>query len=281
MRPEARPTAVRLIAPALAALALASCDAPSAQAGAARTRAAVSALRPDETPGPRLPGRFRVAYVPVSDPTYAAWQTEFREGRFLEDVAEWLNEWIALPQDVKLAFESCGEPNAFYRPEDRTVALCYEMVDDLDAALDPEASDAGVQAVSDALLFTALHEVGHALVDVLSIPVTGREEDAVDQLAAVMLVDGTAEGSAAAVNGISGLAGGDEDLDELSFAGEHALGMQRVYNVLCLVYGQDPGAHEAWVDDGTLPQERADRCTEEYERVADSWERLLEPYLRR
>jgi hypothetical protein len=271
-----------ILAPLLATVAVAACDAPSARAGhlppaeAGRVPAAV----PSE---PRLTGRFLVEYVPVEDPTYARWQMEFREGRFLEDVADWLNQWIALPHDVRLGFEACGEPNAFYRPEDRTVALCYEMVDDLEAALAGEPGDpsAGVQAVSDALLFTALHEVGHALVDVLAIPVIGREEDAVDQLAAVMLVDGSEEGSAAAVNGISGLAGGEEELDEVTFASEHALGMQRIYNVLCLVYGQDPDGHVHWVDDGVLPQERAAHCPAEYEQVAHSWDRVLEPFLRR
>jgi hypothetical protein len=276
MRSVLRPTL------AFAALLMASCDAPAAEAGPrAAPAGAVSALRPAAAT-PRLSGRFVVAYTPVRDTVYARWQEEFRRGRFLEDVAGWLNGWIALPRDVRIGFEACGEPNAFYRPEDRTVALCYEMVDDLESAMtSPDGDDAEAdQAVSDALLFTALHEVGHALVDVLEIPVIGREEDAVDQLAAVMLVDGTEEGSAAAVNGISGLAGGEEELDDSAFAGEHALGAQRFYNVLCLVYGQDPEAHQDWVDEGVLPGERAERCPEEYAQVSGGWDRLLEPYLR-
>lgn len=269
-------------AAASALLALAACDAPAAQAGAPLPHVAQALRAVTEEPvAAPLPGRFRAAYGPVQDSTYARWQEEFREGRFLEDVADWLNDWIALPHDVRLSFEVCGEPNAFYRPEDRTVALCYEMVDDLEAGLD--AADPGEddwQAVSDALLFTTLHEVGHAIVHLLEIPVTGREEDAVDQLAAVMLVDGSPEGSAAAVNGISGLAGGEEEVDEGAYADEHAIGAQRVYNVLCLVYGQDPVAHQGWLDEGVLPEERAERCPGEYARVAHSWDRLLEPYLR-
>ena len=134
--------------------------------------------------------------------------------------------------------------------------------------------------MSDALLFTALHEVGHALVDVLDIPIAGREEDAVDQLAAVMLVDGSDEGSEAAVNGASGLATDEEELDELTFADDHALGSQRFFNVLCLVYGEDPQAYSGWVSDGTLPGERAEGCEAEYEHVSRSWDRLLEPYLK-
>jgi Zn-dependent peptidase ImmA (M78 family) len=33
-----------------------------------------------------------------------------------------------------------------------------------------------------------LHELGHALLDVLQIPILGREEDASDQLATYMLL---------------------------------------------------------------------------------------------
>ncbi|HEX8360075.1 MAG TPA: DUF4344 domain-containing metallopeptidase [Longimicrobium sp.] len=262
-----------------AALVLASCDLPAAQVPAVpvnplRAEPAAPAAKPAMT------GKFRVAYRAVDDSTYARWQNDFRDARFLEDVAEWLNGWIALPHDVTIGFDRCGEPNAYYHPETRTVSLCYELVADLDDALAADGDEEGAQAVSDALLFTTLHEVGHALVDVLDIPIAGREEDAVDQLAAVMLVDGSDEGSEAAVNGAAGLATDDEELDTLAFADEHALGSQRFYNVLCLVYGQHPQGYAGWVTDGTLPGERAAGCVEEYAHVSRSWDRLLEPYLK-
>ena len=187
-------------------LALGACDLPAAQPPA--TSIAINPLRAEPT-APAMTGQFRVVYRAVDDSTYAQWQNDFREARFLEDVTEWLNGWIALPRDVSIGFEKCGEPNAYYHPESRSVSLCYELVEDLDDALGGEGGDEGAQAVSDALLFTTLHEVGHALVDVLDIPIAGREEDAVDQLAAVMLVDGSDEGSEAAVNGASGLATDD------------------------------------------------------------------------
>jgi hypothetical protein len=259
-----------------AALALASCDLPAAQVPVSPLRAEPAA----RAAKPAMAGKFRVAYRAVDDSTYARWQNDFREARFLEDVVEWLNGWIALPHDVTIGFDRCGEPNAYYHPETRSVSLCYELVQELDDALSAGGDEEGAQAVSDALLFTTLHEVGHALVDVLDIPIAGREEDAVDQLAAVMLVDGSEAGSEAAVNGAAGLAAGDDDLDEQDFADVHALGSQRFYNVLCMVYGQDPEGYAQWVSDGTLPAERAEGCAEEYAHVSRSWDRLLEPYLK-
>jgi hypothetical protein len=254
---------------------LASCDVSGARAGTPERAPA-----PGFRAGPRAvapsPG-FRVAYGPVRDSALAAWQADFRQERFLEDVADWMNGWIRVPADVTLTFAECGESNSFYRPRDRTVIVCLELVDELDQMFEHDHDRD--QAVDDALLFTTLHEVGHALVSVLDLPVTGREEDAVDQLAALILVDGSDDGDEAAINGVRGLPD-DEQLDDLAFADEHALNGQRFYNVLCLVYGQNPDAYPEWARDGTLPPERAERCPEEYDQTHAAWQKLLRPYLK-
>jgi len=260
----------------LACALLAACDVSGARAGTAE-RTLPPRYRTAPRPAAPAPPGFRVAYGAVRDSTYAGWQADFRNARFLEDIADWMNGWIRLPTDVTLTFAECGESNSFYRPEDRTVVVCFELVDELDAMFEQDHDRD--QAVDDALLFTTLHEVGHALVSVLELPVTGREEDAVDQLAALILVDGSEEGDEAAVNGVRGLPD-DEQLDDLAFADEHALNGQRFYNVLCLVYGQNPAAHPEWTRDGTLPGERAERCPEEYDQTRAAWQRLLLPYLK-
>ncbi|HEX8696252.1 MAG TPA: DUF4344 domain-containing metallopeptidase [Longimicrobium sp.] len=265
--------------PLLAAGLLASCGehAEGADARPPARRVAPPAAPPAPAPA-GLTGRFVVAYDRVREPVYAKWEEEFRRARFLEGIASWLNDWIALPRNVTLRFSECQEPNAFYDEETDSVVLCYELVEDLDRVFaDEEDID---QAVDDALVFTTLHEVGHALVHVLELPVTGREEDAVDQLAALVLIDGTEEGEAAAVNGVRGLPDDGEEVDELVFADEHALSLQRFYNVVCLIYGQNPQFYAGWVGDGTLPQERAERCPAEYDRAVRAWDALLGPYLR-
>jgi hypothetical protein len=260
----------------LATAAVVACDASGAHAGTAERTLPPRLRTAPRRAAPAPPG-FRVAYGPVRDSIYAGWQTDFRRARFLEYVADWMNGWIRLPTDVTLTFGECGESNSFYRPEDRTVVVCFELVDELDAMFEHDRDRD--QAVDDALLFTTLHEVGHALVSVLELPITGREEDAVDQLAALILVDGSDEGDVAAINGVRGLPD-DELLDDLAFADEHALNGQRFFNVLCLVYGQNPEAHPEWTRDGTLPEERAERCPEEYGQTRAAWQQLLRPYLR-
>lgn len=263
----------------LGCVLLSSCEVRTMAGGNAQRTPASEYRAPAPPAGPRVAGRgqFRVAYRPVQDSVFAQWQSDFRQAGFLEDIAGWMNDWVAVPRDVTLTFAQCGESNAFYHPEDGTVTVCFELVDELDQlfAHDPDRE----QSVDDALLFTTLHEVGHALVNVLDLPVTGREEDAVDQLAALILVDGADDGDEAAINGVRGLPD-DGQMDELAFSDEHALNGQRFYNVLCLVYGQDPDAWDGWVHDGTLPPERADRCPAEYDQTRAAWQKLLGPYLK-
>jgi hypothetical protein len=271
----------RRLAPLAAVLGcglLAQCDVSGLRVGAAQ-RGTVQHLRDARAPvrRPAPAGQFRVVYAPVKDSTFAEWQDDFRQARFLEDIAQWMNGYVRVPRDVTLTFAECGESNAFYEPKDRTVTVCFELVDELDQMFEKDKDRD--QAVNDALLFTTLHEVGHALVNVLDLPITGREEDAVDQLAALILVDGSDDGDVAAINGVRGLPD-DDQLDDLAFADEHALSEQRFYNVLCLVYGQDPQAYPDWTKDGTLPAERAERCPEEYEQTRASWQKLLSPYLK-
>ncbi|HEX8338289.1 MAG TPA: DUF4344 domain-containing metallopeptidase, partial [Pyrinomonadaceae bacterium] len=123
------------------------------------------------------------------------------------------------------------------------------------------------------------HELGHALVDAYGLPITGREEDAVDQLSVLLLADGTQEGEKMVLDAaVSFSKQGGGELDELAFADEHSLDRQRYYNIICLLYGQDEEKFASLVRDGTLPAARAERCSEEFARVDKAWDSLLAPY---
>ncbi len=123
-----------------------------------------------------------------------------------------------------------------------------------------------------------MHEVGHALVDVLDLPITGREEDVADQLAVYVLVRGGDKGAQAAVAGVSALQPSSNSFDDTQLADEHSLGPVRLYNVMCWIYGSDPVKYSQLVDEGSLPQDRAVRCAGEWDRMAKAWQRLLAAY---
>ncbi|HYR27642.1 MAG TPA: DUF4344 domain-containing metallopeptidase, partial [Thermoanaerobaculia bacterium] len=132
------------------------------------------------------PGQLKLAYRNLNKPERKEIADVFREVRLFEDVVDELNRGLVLPHDIDVRVQECGEVNAFYDPNNKRMTLCYELFDHLmgsfasDEELDEE--EAGSKAVA-ALVFMFYHELGHALIDVYNLPVTGREEDAVDQLA--------------------------------------------------------------------------------------------------
>lgn len=228
-------------------------------------------------------GRFKVEYPKTSNPDYERWRKELQEGQVLEKLAADLNSTFNLPVDITLSFTECKEANAFYDPERKRIELCYELIDQFYDDFSKETTSPEVleEQVVNATIFVFYHELGHAFVDVFQIPITGKEEDAVDQLATYIMLDGTPEGAQAVIDAAVSFYSENEDESELPFWDEHSLGKQRFYNIICWTYGHNEQAHNDLVKQGVLPQERAERCSGEYEQLANSWSKLLAPHLKK
>lgn len=225
-------------------------------------------------------GDFRVGFPPMEKGKKPMPADDAKE---LRDVADALNSTIALPRDVYLNTDNCGEANAFYDSEGPQIKLCYELIDQYEQEFktiskDPKEID---DMVKDTLAQTLFHELGHCLIDQWELPATGREEDAVDQLATVLLLDGSPEGVDSAVNAALefDIAASNEQKGDMVFWDEHSFSKTRFYDMLCLVYGNDPKKNAGMVGENGLPKERAVRCTEEYKRADRSWMKLLAPYV--
>jgi len=232
-------------------------------------------------------GHLRFSYAKVKNPEYRELQKVFHDERFFEEVVDDLDKTLVLPRNLDVKLQECDEVNAFYDPEDGAVHLCYEMVGHFLEIFTPEKStdeqdeEAAGKAIA-AMVFVFYHELGHALIDIYDLPVTGREEDAVDQLATVMLLETwDGEDSELAMTAStkwfdSSAAEREEDPD---MADEHALDEQRYYNLLCWTYGSDPDYFADQIEDWQLPEARAERCEEEYQRMSRSWDTLLGPHM--
>jgi hypothetical protein len=229
-------------------------------------------------------GHLRLTYSGTSDEVFSQYEQSFREERLFEDMVEELDRSLVLPRDIGVRVGECGDANAFYDPDTQTIELCYELLgyfvdifsQQLDAQTDEEWEEVGVKSVA-ALIFVFYHELGHALIDVLNLPITGREEDAVDQLATVMLLE-TWEGedSELAILSSAEWFGIDAGMaEELDMADEHSLDEQRYYNLVCWIYGSDTEYFEDVAYEWELPDERAAQCEGEYTRMSASWDALL------
>ncbi len=127
------------------------------------------------------------------------------------------------------------------------------------------------------------HEIGHALIHQLRLPLTGLEEDSADGFATFFTVNDKERGPNAALGAailFDQLARkqGTVTLEDLS--SDHAVVQQRVYNFLCSVVGSDPQRLESsLVTDGYVPQSRALLCRKEWTQLNYGWWTILEPHL--
>lgn len=251
-----------------------------------------------------------------------------KEEQYLDMILKHMEEEVWLPYDIPITFKDCEEANAMRMPESKEVIFCHDLIQeyaqDYDV-MDLEASTifsgaTKTEILAGTTLFILAHELAHGFVDLFNIPITGREEDAVDQFATLLLANADEEGDLRedrlgrfALYGayfFKQIATDPKHMDRTSFADEHALGQQRYYDVMCLVYGSDPDFYEPIFTNGAvrvieeigeenltpemqeelqkklgeadqeniLPFERAARCSDEYLKYSNSREYLLENF---
>ncbi|MCK4713431.1 MAG: hypothetical protein KAT26_11190 [Marinosulfonomonas sp.] len=127
------------------------------------------------------------------------------------------------------------------------------------------------------LISTFYHELAHALIDILELPVLGQEEDAADVFSVLMVDRLFGEDETLAIN--AGAARGFE-VDaieargkgrEWDWADEHGPDMQRYYNIVCLTYGSAPKRRADFATQMKLPEDRAKICEGEFALASKSW----------
>ena len=222
------------------------------------------AARPEPASRPVVPP-VKVAYHEPKNPSHDAILADLRDRRFLEGVAEVLAV-VQFPRPLTISLAGCdGTANAWYDPGEETVTLCYEYLAEIrhKAAAAGQDGSAARDAADGAAVFVLLHESGHAVFDLLQVPLLGSEEDAADVFATVILLrlgrDVAFQLLQGAVRNYAMEARARKP-EEGDFADEHGLDAQRYYNVLCLAYGSDPNYFAKAVEGSRPPAEIARRA---------------------
>jgi hypothetical protein len=146
--------------------------------------------------------------------------------------------------------------------------------------------EAAVQFVMGNVRHTMLHEIGHLLVDQLDLPVLGREEDAVDTMATVMMLEtGTRSDVDALQDTVDGWLYSETTRPtrgyvNADFYGAHSLDIQRSYAIACLMVGSDYDNHTQYATRISLPIDRQNSCAEDYRIAEQGWNTVLDPHLR-
>src|SRR5262245_19727315 len=190
--------------------------------------------------------QVRIEYVPPTNPVHLPIYEQMKEARVLEYVQEMLGA-IRLPRPLPLKLRGCdGEVNAWYDGDELTV--CYEYVAEIlknvptrELPLGISKSDTMIGPLFDVFM----HEAGHAVFDMLRVPLMGREEDAADQFSAYMMLHYDKARARELILGTAYQYSVDMRQPQVTlalkkFADEHGFPAQRFYNVLCIAYGFDP-----------------------------------------
>lgn len=173
----------------------------------------------------------------------------------------------------------------FYNPEDNSITLPYEfpaVVFSVIIQSNPEEKPKEWGEAAGAVnSFILAHEFAHALIHNFELPVLGREEDAADGIATVVLLKAE-EGGLYAIDAAEfweAFSGRQDPPDLAEYADNHSFDRQRADNILCWVAGSDEPVLEAFLENEILPEDRLAACPSEWELLRRSAEQVLDPHL--
>lgn len=158
-----------------------------------------------------------------------------------DQVAKVVKDMTFSSMTVSLMPMDCGSPNAAYMPGLRTIVVCNELVAKFPGSV----------------TFIVAHEMAHAIIDQLDLPITGSEEAAADELAAVYSLSvGHPERVLAAAVFFDSLPGGHQLSDP------HPDPQQRMWTLRCY-------------EDGARAISVIENCSDIYTHAVRTWGRLL------
>jgi hypothetical protein len=224
-----------------------------------------------DNPFPRNP-QIEVEYVAPKNPRFQVRHDRMKQLRTLELLQEFLSP-LKLPRKLVVKMDDCGGALIMPYKSQGVVTICYEYIAEIEAnapvegvvLFGPGRKLTGQQTIAGAIVHLMLHQTAYAVFDILEIPIWGRLDDAVDNVAGFIMLEFGEEvawttllGSAwfMAQRGILG-AGFFSDAARPSEA-------QRFYNFLCLAYGAQPATYAFLINSFNLPDARARFCKQDY-----------------
>jgi hypothetical protein len=196
-----------------------------------------------------------------------------------------INNTFRLEAPLQIIFG--GEEGPLFDGDSQQILIPYTFVKEVESRfVTAKYEDSGrsiTTATMDAVMHTLFHDLAHALIFMYELPIVGKEEDAADSLASVLLIEFFDQGQEIAISAadLFNLESADIDtFEEGDFWDEHSLDVQRYYSTLCHVYGSNPEEYSHIAEDTDFSEDRSELCIEEYNNLSHSWFTLLAPYTR-
>lgn len=185
-----------------------------------------------------------------------------------------------------LTIQYGGDEGPLYDPETHTIHIPYnfytQTVSYFEQNQYQEKFDRSAQlGAIDTMMHTLLHEAGHAYIEDQAIPILGKEEDAVDNFAAVIMIEYVENGDEASISAADMFAFESQDRPDYyqadEYIDEHSFDLQRYFSTLCLVYGSNPEKHADLLNEieRDLLAERKEFCVSQFQTINNNWHRYL------
>ncbi|KFA98639.1 DUF4344 domain-containing metallopeptidase [Vibrio sp. ER1A] len=211
-------------------------------------------------------------------------KTTIEQSKINELVVQLSDAYFPFNNDLTIQYG--GDDGPLYDPQAHVVHIPYEFYTDslnyfLNNDYQKKFGKPAKDGALDTLLHTLLHEAGHAYVADHGIAILGKEEDAVDNFAAVLMLNYVENGADATISAADMFSFESEDrpdyYDFAEYIGEHSFDLQRYFSTLCLVYGSDPESHATLLGEieEDYREEQKDKCEMTFQQIDMNWKQVL------
>lgn len=219
-------------------------------------------------------GTLRVVYDLPEPEDLAAARIIYRS-ELAEEVAQIVEDWKLLKKDVTLRFGAVIGPHfTVLRNNSLEIQIPYAFLSDMLALFNKRKSidqEPPTTSALNALHHVIYHEIGHAIIYTQQTGISeSQEEDAVDNLSAILLISAYEDGAeiaASAAKALQLLATQPES------ATQKKNDIRRVKEINCLIYGSNPDKYQALLND--LPANSMTFCPIKFSTHHKLWEKVF------
>ena len=190
-----------------------------------------------------------------------------------------------LPDELTVRGTNGFGGGPFFNPRNNSITFQYgfaALVLDTMRKMNPSYNDYRLgTAVGAVDTFILAHEFTHALIAIYDLPVLGREEDAADELATLILLKAP-QGPKYVYDAAQfwyALSRQQRVPTVSDYADVHSLDLQRAYAMVCDLAGSSKQSFQQVAKLRLLPNSRLASCPAEYKQHVESFEQVLGDHL--
>jgi hypothetical protein len=271
-----------VVAAVVAVLELAACGGGSSSSSTGASGASGASGEQGAAP---VAGNISTTYAKPTSKSNALGATLLKAVN-IGNLATILGTTFEIPKHITVEAVNGLDGGPHYDPSNDTITFQYGFAALIFNTLqqsNPDWSQHKLGFTTGAVIgFIMEHEFTHALINIYNLPVLGKEEDAADSLATLLLLkapngDKLALGAAQFWADFSGRQNPPAIAD---YADAHSLDLQRSYTIVCDIAGSNQARYNEINQAGILPKGDIQSCPAQYHQDVKSFTQVLQPHVK-